>query len=83
MEDHRTIEKKIDALHNELQDIKKIMIGNPLISGDGGIIADINEHNKRIAKLERVKNFAIAFLLAMATLGGWKITELFDKLPIH
>lgn len=80
MEDMIRIEEKVDNLHDDLHDLKKILLGNKMIASDAGMIGKILDQEKRIGTLEKWKDRLFIGALVAAGFGGWGVTDLIMRL---
>lgn len=83
MEDMIRIEEKVDNLHEDLHDLKKILLGNKMIVNDSGMIGKILDQEKRIGRLERFKDRVIYVLVGASLFGGYALSDILNKFFKH
>lgn len=75
MEPIKEMSDKIDALTQDIREIRNAIIGNPL-TNDGGIIERIRKLEQKIDFWDKVKIGAIFFITTISAVIGWIFSHL-------
>lgn len=71
----------ISTLNKKIDDISNVINGRHTGMRDQrlGVVGVVDDHEERIAKLEKFKNVFIAALFGAGLAAGWGITAFLDK----
>lgn len=78
--DMKKVEDKIDAVADDVHEIKQLLMGNQFVKSDTGFFGKINDIETRLEILEKWKYTIIVIIIVAGILSGWKITDLIMKL---
>ena len=82
MNEIQHIEQQIRALDQKVSSILVLLRGNELDKEDKGMIGVENDHEKRIARMEKIIDRGTWLLIGTSLFAGWGILDIIRKLLI-
>jgi len=70
------LEKQVSDVDLKVSSILSLLKGNDLDHSDKGLIGDINEHDKRLSSLEKMRDRFIWFTIGLAIPASWGIFDI-------
>lgn len=71
----KMIRDQVNKMEGKLDKVLLLLGGNELDKEDNGLVGDVKDLIRRIAKLEKLKVKLTGLLIGMAFPAGWGVTE--------
>jgi hypothetical protein len=74
------LEKQVKGIDSKVTSILILLRGHDMDKDDKGMIGIQNDHEQRIAKLEKMKDRLVYFLFGLSAFAGWGILDIIGKI---
>jgi len=76
------IDKQIVQVDRKVSNIIYLLQGHELDKADSGLVGELNDHAKRLTKLEKLKDKGFWFFIGISIPAGWGIIDILRNLVI-
>lgn len=75
-----TTEEKLDSIQKDVSQIKTLLQGNSFDKSDNGMIGQVDMLEKRIFKLERLKEKGMYLIIGLSIGAGYAMSDIILKI---
>lgn len=76
-------EEKLDAIQKDVSQIKTLLQGNVFDKNDNGMIGQVDTLEKRIFRLERLKDRGMYLVIGLSIGAGYAMSDIIIKIFGH